>query len=563
MKLLKKAGAVVLVLAMIAVLMPQLGSVVKAAATGTYVYNVSKKDSYFTLNENGAGALATNSGAKATNFTSGGYKTGNQTFDFTVPADKYAVVEFNMLLRYSNKPCYYVVKKGTEILAQELTTQYPDLRIGPTQTYDSATVVDSEHFILPVVCEAGTYTIARDESTKNEAVLYQIKVTEYDTQEEATTIVDTYVKTITEKPKYTLSGTITSEVDLTDGTVSLSSKTAGASAATVNLISNGNNTYSYTVSDMVGGGAVYNVSIESPALAKAKKLVDSAALAQISFTLDDADKTDADFTVPYKDITNIWDFSTIADWSSCSYQGSSEEILYKGLLIDVSNTATSAKFATNQDSQGVGRIQINKGTKVKIPVSGWGTIKCTFGGAPNGNTTLGTATGDGTNNGSISFNYENATYVELSVGTDNDNLYLKKIEVTPDTTNPPVSTLGASVRQETAEWGNGIRFGGQLNLNKVEENSTSGTLIGLKSVVNDATMTLEDVQKTCINVVRTTYITQDESSLEYAAALINIPDDNLDTEIVARPYVTIGDNTYYGEQITITYNTAQKIVNGQ
>lgn len=83
MKLLKKAGAVVLVLAMIAVLMPQLGSVVKAAATGTYVYNVSKKDSYFTLNENGAGALATNSGAKATNFTSGGYKTGNQTFDFT------------------------------------------------------------------------------------------------------------------------------------------------------------------------------------------------------------------------------------------------------------------------------------------------------------------------------------------------------------------------------------------------------------------------------------------------------------------------------------------------
>ncbi len=403
MKLFKKVGAVVLVLAMIAVLMPQLGSVVKAAATGTYVYNVSKKDSYFTLNENGTGALSTNPGAKATNFTNGGYKTGYQTFDFTVPADKYAVVEFNMLLRYSNKPCYYVVKKGTEILAQELTTQYPDLRIGHTQLYDSATVVDSEHFILPVVCEAGTYTIARDESTKNEAVLYQIKVTEYDTQEDATTIVDTYVKTITEKQKYTLSGTITSEVDLTDGTVSLSSKTAGASAAT----------------------------------------------------------------------------------------------------------------------------------------------------------------GDGTNNGSISFNYENATYVELSVGTDNDNLYLKKIEVTPDTTNPAVSTLGASVRQETAEWGNGIRFGGMLNLNKTGENSTSGTLIGLKSVVNDATMTLKDVQKTCINVVRTTYITQDESSLEYAAALINIPDDNLDTEIVARPYVTIGDNTYYGEQITITYNTAQEIVNGQ
>ena len=135
--------------------------------------------------------------------------------------------------------------------------------------------------------------------------------------------------------------------------------------------------------------------------------------------------------------------------------------------------------------------------------------------------------------------------------------------MTPDTTNPPVSTLGASVRQETAEWGNGIRFGGQLNLNKVVENSTSGTLIGLKSVVNDATMTLEDVQKTCINVERTTYITQDESSLDYAAALINIPDEHLDTQIVARPYVTIGDNTYYGEQISITYNTAQKIVDGQ
>ncbi len=559
MKLFKKAGAVVLALAMIAVLMPQIGSVVKAAATGTYEYNVSKQDSYFTLN----GTLSKNTSAKATDFTGGGYKTGNQTFDFIVPANKYAVVEFNMLLRYSDKPCYYVVKKDTEILAQELTTQYPDLKIGPTQLYNSTTPIDSEHFILPVVCEAGTYTIARDESTQNEAVLYQIKVTEYDSQEEATTIVDAYVKSIIEKPKYTISGTITSEVDLTDGTVFLSSKTAGASAAKVDLTSNGDGTYSYTANDIVGGGVVYNVSIESPALAKAKKLVDSAALTQISFTLNDADETGADFTVPYKDITNIWDFSTIADWSSCSYQGSSEEILYKGLFLDVSNTSTSAKFATNQDSQGVGRIQINKGTKVKIPVDGWGTVKCTFGGAPNANTTLGTATGDGTNNGSITFNYENAKYVELSVGTDNDNLYLKKIEVTPDTTNPPVSTLGASVRQETAEWGNGIRFGGQLNLNKVVENSTSGTLIGLKSVVNDATMTLEDVQKTCINVERTTYITQDESSLDYAAALINIPDEHLDTQIVARPYVTIGDNTYYGEQISITYNTAQKIVDGQ
>ncbi len=559
MKLLKKAGAVVLVLAMIAVLMPQLGSVVKAAASSTHVINYAndgKQDSYFTI----SGALSNNSGSTTKDF-SRGYKTGTQTFDFTVTEGKYAVVEFNMNLRYANKPCYYVVKKDGTILAQELTEQYPDLRIGPTKIYDPN--VNSEHFMLPVVCEAGTYTIARDESTQNEAALYQIKVTEYDMQEEAAAIVDEYVKAVTEKPKYTFSGTITSEVDLTGGKVSLSSKTAGASAATVDLTSNGDGTYSYTANDIVGGGAVYNVSIESPALEKAKMLVNSTELAQISFTLNDADKTDANFTVPYKEITNTWDFATIADWGTFSCQGNAEEVLYKGLLIDVSNTSTTAKFATSQDSQGVGRIQINKGTKVKIPVSGWGTIKCTFGGAPNGNTTLGTATGDGTNNGSISFNYENATYVELSVGTDNDNLYLKKIEVIPDTTNPPVSTLGASVRQETAEWGNGIRFGGQLNLNKVEENSTSGTLIGLKSVVNDATMTLEDVQKTCINVVRTTYITQDESSLEYAAALINIPDDNLDTEIVARPYVTIGDNTYYGEQIIITYNTAQKIVDGQ
>lgn len=466
-----------------------------------------------------------------------------------------------MNLKNDDTGCVYWVKQDGKILGEDLITQYPDLRIKPTQLYNKD--IDSEHFLVPMVCGAGTYTIERDSAITKESVLYQIKVTEYDTETEAETIVNTYVDSIKNKPRYTISGKITSEVDLTGGTVNLKGTATGASNVKVDLIPNDDGTYSYTANDVVGGGIEYNVSIESEALAKAKKLIDSTELAKISFTLNNANKTDADFTVPYKEITNTWDFSTIADWSTCSYQGNAEEVLYKGLLIDVSNTSTSAKFATNSDSQGVGRIQINKGTKIKIPVSGWGTIKCTFGGTPNANTTLGTAAGDGTNNGSISFNYENANYVELSVGTDNDSLYLKKIEVTPDTTNPPVSTLGASVRQETAEWGNGIRFGGKLNLNKTGENSSSGTLIGLKSVVNDATMTLEDVQKTCINVARTTYITQDESSLEYAAALINIPNDNLDTEIVARPYVTIGDNTYYGEQISITYNTAQKIANGQ
>ena len=76
-------------------------------------------------------------------------------------------------------------------------------------------------------------------------------------------------------------------------------------------------------------------------------------------------------------------------------------------------------------------------------------------------------------------------------------------------------------------------------------------------------MTLENVGTTCIDVVRTTFIEETDATLDYAAALINIPEANLDTSIVARPYVTVNGITYYGDQIATTYNNATKIVNEQ
>ena len=571
MKILKKAGAVLLALAMIAVMIPQLGSTVAKAAGTSYTYKVGSTPEYFQpVKTQSSGDSKILDFAKAFKCGSGRDKGTGETptggIKFTGNPDKYAVVEFNMNQKNLGETCYLIVEdlaNNTQI-GKDLTDQYPDLQISPANL--ASATVNSEHFMLAGVCEPGEYLVYRDKTRTNslevkEVWLCQIKVTEYDTKEEAQAVVNEYTKSITEKPKYTISGKITSEVDLTGGTVSLSTTTAGAKGVTSEPITkNEDGTYSYIANDVVGGGAVYTVSVTAQALTEAKKIVKSAELAKISFTLTDADKTDADFTVLYSDITNTWDFSNRADWGACGYEKLQEVVTYKGLLLDVT---TGGKFAIGE-SNGVGRIQINEKTKVKIPVSGWGSVTCTFTGkVPTNVTTLGETTGDGKAS-TMTYNYKNAEYVELSIGAGNTGLYLTKIEVVPDT-NPAVKTLGASVRQETEAWGNGIRFGGQLDLTKVDTTTcTSGTLIGLAATVgNGNEMTLENVGTTCIDVKRTTFINETDSTLDYAAALINIPDTALDTSIVARPYVIVNEIPYYGEQIETTYNSATKIVNEQ
>lgn len=564
MKLFKKVGAVFLALAMIAVMIPQLESKVVKAASTPYTYNGKTKDSYFS----GEGVPSGNwQSSKTADFNydkcslkTGSLKTEAGGIKFTVTENKYAVVEFNVNQKNAGDKCYFGVKDvsaGT-YLGRELMQQYPDLKIVPTKLYDAK--VNSEYFMLPAVCQPKTeYVVYYDTNESNkESYLYQIKVTEYDTQAEAQAKVDEYVKSITEKKKYTVSGKITSEVDLTGGTVSLTTTTSGAGNVTSEPITkNDDGTYSYTTAEeaVVGGGAVYNVSVTSPALTEAKKTVQSAELAKVSFTVNDANKADADFEVKYNDITNIWDFANASDWSTCSYEKVSELVTYKGLVIDVT---AGGKFATSSQD-GKGRIQTNTGTKVRIPVSGWGNVTCTFGGKVDSKTTLGDVQGSSTTEITASYD-NNAEYVELSIGAS--NIYIQKIEIKPES---PVTLLGTAVRQETEGWGNGIRFGAALDLTKVDKDAcTSGTLIGLESIVGAGKeMTMDDAGKTCLDVVRTTFIKEENNQLEYAAALINIPDDQKDTKIVARSYVKVGDNVYYGKQQTATWSGVAAAVNAQ
>lgn len=526
MKLFKKVSAVVLALAMIVVLIPQLGSIAKGEEANfvTYKWDVDEDKAEFAEGAVivGTSISISNSGYSSKQHTKAVKFGSSQRFTFTIPAGKFAKITVWSLTNGDTESKFTV---GDQSIIEQKA---------------AGSDVDELVHVIPGIFAGGESGTAYEMKRNSGGVLiYRVQVDVYDNE---TDVPQDKVET-----KVTVSGTITSDVSLEGGTINLlGDKTAKGD---LKLKDGTTNQYEYSIDEVVGDGMEYYIDIEADAITIGKVLLRSDLLKQQKFTVETENITNNDFELKYEPIENSWDF-TNANMSNFSKENISELFTYKGLQVDV----TTGKF-----SKGSGNFQINTGTKITIPVSGWGTVVCEFTSKPTSATKLGEATGDGQSS-TITYNYQNAKYIELSIG---EGLYLTKIEVTPDTANPPVLALGASVRQETAEWGNGIRFGGLLNLNKVGENSTSGTLIGLKSVVNDATMTLEDVQKTCINVERTTYIEQDESSLEYAAALINIPDENLDTEIVARPYVTIGDNTYYGEQTLITYNTAQKIVNGQ
>ena len=547
MKLLKKAGAVFLALAMIAVIIPQLGSkVVKAAEGIEYIYNKdNKSDSHFAIKS--LNVLD----CPASNFTGGGLKANSaiEGSTFTVAANKYAIVEFDLNTRYANNSCCIRVKNAEgSFIGEDSIQEHPELRILTTNQWNKDVVAD--HFMLPVVCPSGTYTLVRDTTLNKEGVLYQIKLTEYDSNDAAQEKVAQYIKDMTETVKYKVSGTISSEVDLTGGKVTLvpksSTGTTAKAVASNAITSNEDGTYHYEVENVVGK-ATYSVAIDAQGIIEAEKHLDREKLATVSFTVEEASKENADFTVPYIAIAKNWDFQDIDKWD-CSY-GTNKNVIYKGLIIE---TGSTGKFAVDLKNS---RIQINKGTKVKIPVSGWGTVTCEFAGTPDSTTTLGTTKGSGVKDGTLSFRYENANYVELSIGAANEGLYLKSIKAVSDET-PAVARLGAAVRQETAGWGNGIRFGAALDLTKVDKDAcTSGTLIGLESIVGAGKeMTMDDAGKTCLNVVRTTFIKEENNQLDYAAALINIPEEQKNTKIVARSYVKVGDNVYYGEQQTATWN---------
>lgn len=129
----------------------------------------------------------------------------------------------------------------------------------------------------------------------------------------------------------------------------------------------------------------------------------------------------------------------------------------------------------------------------------------------------------------------------------------------------PVSALGASYRETTQEYQNGIRFGSTIDKTTVNGTITeSGTLVALKSTMetkNVAELTMDSIDSVCKKVVRTTYIKEDDSTLQYAAAIVGISEEQKDTVLVARPYVVVDGVTYYGSQMENSWNGVQAAVN--
>lgn len=126
----------------------------------------------------------------------------------------------------------------------------------------------------------------------------------------------------------------------------------------------------------------------------------------------------------------------------------------------------------------------------------------------------------------------------------------------------PVSALGASYRNATDEYTNGIRFGSTIDKTKIDYSKVteSGTLIARKITMDSngvTELTMASVGTVCLKVVRTTYLEETDDVLNYAAAIVNIPAEKLDDEFVARSYVVIDGVTYYGAQTIDTWNNVK------
>ncbi len=557
MKLLKKAGAVLLALAMIAVMLPQLGNkVVKAAGTShilTGDTTLENMDTFFTYKPGGATKLKPETVSSTTDACLGFSKglKGNSSFgfNFTVGENEYATI-----VVYANKRKPTAAAADIEIhdSAYVDNTNKGNLLDSYKEEIAADKNTPPDVFTSIKVYTNGTFHIG----TSAEMAIYKVQVDVYSVQSEAQAIVDAEIERRNSQKKVDLSGTITSSIDLTGGTVTFKG-TDGALKESEAIESAGGNTYTYIVKEVKANAEYILDAVKSDKLAEAAKLVRKIDLNAIKFDIATDAYTNGNFEVPYYDLPeNVWNFNDMSDWTTFSIEKKEDASapttgIYKSLIIDVTN---GGKFATGTDS-----IQVNEKTRIRIPVAGYGEVTCTFSSSVetklNGNASVKATTN------TAKFTSDD-NYVELEmIGASN----LKKIEIKPSAIQNPVIQMGASVRQETAEWGNGIRFGGQLDLTKVDKATcTSGTLIGLAATVGDGNkMTLENVGTTCIDVVRTTFIEETDATLDYAAALINIPEANLDTSIVARPYVTVNGITYYGDQIATTYNNATKIVNEQ
>ena len=332
-----------LVVAMAVCMLP----VSKAKAANTaYTWSYQENtDGYFTV-----------TGTTATSYSSSDFAEGLKTessqgyVDFTVTEGKYAKVTI-WALANSGTPSYVMLAPTT---GDKLYSE------GITLTKGSNAAIE---YTYPGYITGGSYTVRRsdggNDTNNNQSVLYKIVVTEYDTVGE---VPEDEIDTTT---YVNVSGTITSEVDLTDGKVSLKSATKQYTA-TISAGANANE-YTYTAEDVAGDGAEYTVSVNATGLNEATKVV--SAIAPTTITVNTADVTNANFTISYDDIrvdayNSVWDFGT-GKFEKYEIQGTGKTGTYKGLSI----ATEGGKFSVRESD-----VQVNAGTTISIPLTGKGTV---------------------------------------------------------------------------------------------------------------------------------------------------------------------------------------------
>lgn len=147
---------------------------------------------------------------------------------------------------------------------------------------------------------------------------------------------------------------------------------------------------------------------------------------------------------------------------------------------------------------------------------------------------------------------------------DGSKMALNSITFIPTAEESIVSTIGAAYREEGGSYGNGVRFGSELDKTSADYSNIqeSGTLIAIQEVVGQDTELTMNTNK-CKPVKRTTVYSEDDSKLQYTVVVINIPEEKKDSVLVARPYVKMNDGTVvYGTQISGSWNSIQAAVTG-
>lgn len=334
--------------------------------------------------KDGGATSAGGSNETYANVTSKGIKMQNATrIAVVIPANKYAQIKVYCKINSTGTPSISIgTSEGTALKTFAPTAKATEYTFpGPYAGGESGT----------------TYLLWRETA---DVAVYGLTVDLYDNEGDVPAVI--------EDPTYTVTGTIISEIDLTEGEVFIGN--SDNSFKSKSVTSKESNVYEYTVEEVKAG--TYSVTaVNSPALNKAKQLVKT--ISNLSIQVKDASVTAGEATVTYEDITNVWDF-TSGKYESYKLEGNNLSGTYKGLVILTS--AAGGKFNVREKD-----VQVNNGTTVSIPVSGSGTVTVT---AKNGKYTLGGVTATGAVS---TFEYDSSVEIVNFVTTADEYLY--KIEI--------------------------------------------------------------------------------------------------------------------------------------